>query len=390
MKIRARLEDFIVEEILSVSPQQRGRWQLLKMTKRRLNTTDAVSTVARALGIPVEKIGYAGRKDRHALTTQYITVPAHARLPSTLPDTHIALEPAGYVERPLAPADMKGNRFLVTVRDLTPEEATTACHEAEVAGQQGFINYFDDQRFGPWDATQGFLAEKVIQGHFNGALKHYLTHLQDESKTERDKKTYFLDHWGEWGACRQKARTAFEKMTFDHLIQHPKGQEACVKNIPGPELSFHFASFGSFLWNEVCRRWLARQAPKHIRTYAGVLGPYLFDVTPRDPSPGTVSPVFIPTVASRLKTEETLILSLYHDLLGERGLRLAQFNLTRVRQAFFKSMPRAARVVPEQLTIETDTDESSPERKEKIIFSFFLPKGSFATMLVKRIFSTPA
>lgn len=390
MKIKAQLEDFIVEEVLSVLPQPRGPWRLLEMTKRRLNTTDAVKAIARTLGIPVEQIGYAGRKDRHALTTQFITIPAHTRLPSSLPDTHLSMEPVGYLDKSLAPADMKGNRFCVTVRDLTSEEAAAARQEAEVAGQQGFINYFDDQRFGPWDKAQGFLAEKILRGHFNGALKHYLTHIQDDTKADRDRKSFFTDKWGEWEACRSKAKTAFEKMTFDHLIQHPKGQETCVKNIPGHELSFHFASFASFLWNEVCRRWVRSQGPRRLRVYEGLLGPYLFDDSRDNPSQKTISPIFIPTIASRLKTEEALILSLYQDILSERGLRLAQFNLTRIRQAFFKSLPRVARVAPESLAIDSNQDESSPVRKEKISLTFFLPKGSFATMFIKRIFSTPA
>jgi tRNA pseudouridine13 synthase len=152
----------------------------------------------------------------------------------------------------------------------------------------------------------------------------------------------------------------------------------------------HFASFGSFLWNDVCRRWISCQKPKRLRAYEGVLGPYLFDGSPEDLSQAGAPLLYIPTVASRLKTEEPLILSLYQDVLKERNLKLSHFNLTRIRQAFFKSLPRAVRVVPEGLTLHKDQDESGDPRKEKISLSFFLPKGSFATMLIKRIFSTPA
>lgn len=382
MKIKAKLEDFVVEEVLKEPPKEHGPWRLWKMTKERLNTQDAVSLVARALGISPDRIGYAGRKDRHALTTQYISVPARYRLPLS-PDSHLHLEETGYAERPIAPADMAGNLFRVVIRDISEQEADSALQEKEIVETNGFINYFDDQRFGPWDESQGFLAELIVKGHFNGALKHYLTRVDgDDKKKERERKVFFGLRWGDWAACRREAATLFEKQAFDHLIRCPKDHRAVVLNIPGHQLSFHFASYQSFLWNEVARRWVSRRAAGRVKMHEGLLGPYIFSDDTKDNLAAT-----IPTVASRLTTQDPDIKSLYEEVLSERGLRLPLFNLTRVRQTYFKSLPRRARVIPENLNAVRGEDDSTTNKKYKITLSFFLPRGSFATMFVKRIFS---
>jgi tRNA pseudouridine13 synthase len=73
-------------------------------------------------------------------------------------------------------------------------------------------------------------------------------------------------------------------------------------------------------------------------------------------------------------------------VLSERGVRPSLFNTRKIRQAFFKSTERKAIVIPDQLSWESSSDELHRDR-QKIVIKFFLPRGSYATMFVKRLFS---
>ena len=83
-RIRVRSEDFQVDEDLGFAPSGDGEHALLRIEKCDLNTADAARTLARALGVAPRDVGYAGLKDRHALTCQWFSVPARA-VPEELP-----------------------------------------------------------------------------------------------------------------------------------------------------------------------------------------------------------------------------------------------------------------------------------------------------------------
>jgi tRNA pseudouridine13 synthase len=382
MKIKARPEDFIVEEILAVPPRERGPYALLRLKKRGLNTTDAIQQIAAGIHKPVRDLAYGGRKDKHADATQFITV--KGKIVSRLP-RHSVLhaEEIGYLDRPMGPDLIAGNRFRITVRDVNREEETLGSQRLKIISRDGFLNYFDNQRFGPYDPLQGFLAEKIIKGHFNGALKFHLTHSSSEDKKENLlKKKFFFDRWGEWNACRTASTTVWERLCFSRLASHPKDFLFLLRKIQSQEMAFHFASFQAFLWNEVLRRLVLREGSA-TSSYPGIAGDYVFDDEPRVPSALT-----IPTPASRLTSKDPQIIREYQQIFKERALKTSQFNLTKIRQSYFKSIERPARVTPDRLSFTFDNDETSTGKK-KIALSFILPRGSYATMLIKRLFAHP-
>ncbi|MEK6636046.1 MAG: tRNA pseudouridine(13) synthase TruD, partial [Planctomycetota bacterium] len=61
------------------------------------------------------------------------------------------------------------------------------------------------------------------------------------------------------------------------------------------------------------------------------------------------------------------------------------FNIRKIRQAFFKGIERKAVVIPEELSVDYSDDEIYTGR-EKLVLRFFLPRGSYGTMLIKRLF----
>src|ERR671931_83171 len=85
-----------------------------------------------------------------------------------------ALQRIGRTAQPLTSGNISANRFEVTVRDLSPEEAARAAESTAEVQRVGVVNYFDSQRFGFLKHGQGFLARHLLRGDWEGALKAYL------------------------------------------------------------------------------------------------------------------------------------------------------------------------------------------------------------------------
>lgn len=148
-QLRLSVDDFRVEELLGFEADGiEGRHLLVSLTKREVNTKEALARVAKHCRLPAVEFGVAGLKDRHALTTQWITAPAHAaeRL-SGFDNPQISLgEPRPHSAK-LRRGHAWGNRFSIVVR--APHRDWRARLEQKIDHLAGHIeNFYGPQRFG--------------------------------------------------------------------------------------------------------------------------------------------------------------------------------------------------------------------------------------------------
>jgi tRNA pseudouridine13 synthase len=148
--LRSTPEDFEVEEILGFAAGGEGPHALLQVRKRGANTEWVARELARAAGVKPFDVGFAGLKDRNAVTTQHFTVPRGKRAA----EEFIGLKGEGYEvlsaaphQRKLPRGALEGNRFGITVRGLACDPGLVAERIALVASG-GVPNYFGEQRFG--------------------------------------------------------------------------------------------------------------------------------------------------------------------------------------------------------------------------------------------------
>ena len=148
--LRAAPEDFEVRELLGFEAAGQGPHALLHVRKRGANTEWVARELARHAGCRPFDVGFAGLKDRNAVTTQFFTVPrgkrAAAEFTGVAGDGDEVLSAAEH-HRKLPRGALAGNRFTITVRDFHGDPATLAARwQALSAG--GVPNYFGVQRFG--------------------------------------------------------------------------------------------------------------------------------------------------------------------------------------------------------------------------------------------------
>lgn len=158
--IRSCPEDFVVEEIPRVQPEGEGGHVWLWVEKRSANTDWVSRELANALGCHQRDIGYAGLKDRHAVTRQWFSVPAGDGMEGTLKQLQIEgvriLESRRHT-RKLKRGTLNGNRFQLRVRDFAGDITETEQRLRHIQAN-GVPNYFGPQRFGHQgrNVEQGF------------------------------------------------------------------------------------------------------------------------------------------------------------------------------------------------------------------------------------------
>ncbi len=152
-RLRCRPEDFEVREIPSYAPDGRDGHLLVRLHKRQMATHDAVAEVARQIGVSPREIGVAGRKDRDAVTEQWISVPAHAAdALRRFAHPQIRLGPAEPHGHKLRMGHLRGNRFRIVIRALEVPipRAIERVHAkvGRIAHAGGLFNVYGPQRFG--------------------------------------------------------------------------------------------------------------------------------------------------------------------------------------------------------------------------------------------------
>ena len=384
--IKAVPEDFVVIERADLPLRPSGEYRVYLLKKRHWNTLDLIHHLSRSVSLPPGLFSWGGRKDKHGLTSQFISVRETEDVSRKGKD--FSLESRGFMDRPMGPDLISGNAFAVTIRgldDVSPLEANL-----EKVRHCGFPNFFDDQRFRSYDAEKGFFAEKILKRHWNGALQVLLTSSgPDDNRAERERKAVLFKNWKDWPLLLNYARNHLEKRIFGLLSDHPKAFDHALHLIPEEEVGMLYAAFQSHLWNETLRRLVRRKVPE-CAEISGREGGYLFWHHLDARTFAYFHRLEVPTAAPKMEFTDSLSRSLFKEILEEKGLSPGSFRTKVLRRVYFRSFRRKALVVPEELrTLSTGRDERHSGRKKWTI-SFSLPRGSYGTMLIKRLSLKPA
>ncbi len=148
--IRTTPEDFIVDEVLGFDPDGDGNHALIHIRKRNTNTEWLARQLAELAGVPLSEVGYAGLKDRHAVTTQFFSVNLSGKVEpewQALASDEITILDVDRHHRKLKRGNLLENRFRITLRGLNGE-CSDLEQRLQLIREQGVPNYFGLQRFG--------------------------------------------------------------------------------------------------------------------------------------------------------------------------------------------------------------------------------------------------
>lgn len=147
-RIRLRAADFRVVEELGFEAAGHGPHRLLEVEKTALNTADVATMLARYAGVARREVGYSGLKDRHAVTTQWFSVPHSAELDwSRFAQPGVRILADRRHHRKLKRGAHVANRFQIQVA-LDQVDAGELDARLDAIRRAGVPNYFGEQRFG--------------------------------------------------------------------------------------------------------------------------------------------------------------------------------------------------------------------------------------------------
>jgi len=154
--IKERVEDFQVEELPLYPPSGKGDHTFVGISKAGISTFHAIRAIAQALGVPPNRIGYAGLKDAQATTCQVLSV--HGVPPEAVTALGLSNIDVVWAERhnrKLKIGHLRGNRFTIRVRGVDRSALVSCQAILEVMAQRGVPNHYGSQRFGRREVQGG-------------------------------------------------------------------------------------------------------------------------------------------------------------------------------------------------------------------------------------------
>lgn len=384
MKLKRLPEDFQVEEQISLATNG-GPLALYRLTKHSLGTLEAIEAIERKWNVPRQRLAFAGLKDKHAATSQYVTL--HGGPRRGLSQTNFQLEYVGQVERPIHASDITGNRFGIVVRDLSETEAQTTTESLAAMAQAGLPNYFDSQRFGSLGESGEFIAKPWCLGNFERAVWLAIAdpNVHDRPE-ERAEKELLRQNWGKWRECTSRLRLSLTCDVAAHLARQPRDFRRAITIFPHTIRSLWLAAFQSHLWNRILSQ-LIREIVGDKTCVTHSIGPINVPFLPQLSASQSerLERTVLPLPSARLHLEGSDLQPLYDQVLAQEGIELRQVRVKYPRDTFFSKGERKAIFHPKELSHTFAADDLYPGQ-QKLTLTFTLPRSSYATIVIKRLF----
>jgi tRNA pseudouridine13 synthase len=436
-RLREAPEDFRVEEIEAFDPEpidaDPGAYPhvLVRATLRSWDTNDFASALSDNLGISRERVSWAGTKDKHAVTTQLFTVakvdPDDLRTVD-LGDTDLDI--LGRTGRKILFGDLAGNRFRIRVRetdapenaaavtadlaafatgddtdgdpntDVDPDTATDTADAVETT--VGVPNFFGQQRFGSKRPVTHEVGLEIVRGDWKGAVLAYVgTPHEREPETTREARRY-VDETEDWQGALDRLPDwlGYERSICHRLVENggesPEDFRAALEAVPANLQRLFVNAAQSFAFNRILSARLARGLP-FDEPVAGDVVCFADADAPDDlPLPDTdrtqaVTEDRLRTVRRHCERGRAFVTAplvgtetdladgdpgeIEREVLDDLGLTPADFDLP---GEFHSSGTRRAILLRTDLTVERES-----ESDDALAFEFALPKGSYATVVLR-------
>ncbi len=310
-------EDFLVTEIPLRSQKGNSSYYLLK--KREYTTVRAIGVIAREVNLHPKEIGFAGNKDKKAVTTQFISIKNVSRdhlEHLNLKDISLTFHSSG--NAPLHLGDLEGNKFEIVIRDLTGEESEQL--QQKCTATLTIPNIFGPQRFSTENVSIGLL---LLKKKFAEAMERII---------EKDPE--------------------YQKEIAEFLKRHPNDVVNSLKLIPEKIGKMYVHAVQSLLWNQTVKRGMEKGIHQEK----------------------------IPLVGFDYEKKDSEVDRIIEDLMVQNNLTERDFICKEI--PFLTSPGGERSMVMTVHVLCTINEDEIFNGKKKAILTFTLPKSSYATVVV--------
>jgi tRNA pseudouridine13 synthase len=397
--IKQRPEDFLVDEVPQYTPSGEGEHIYLTLTKRGLSTMEMVEVLARHFGVKRNAIGYAGLKDKQAVTRQMVSVHVPGKKIEHFPELRndrLAIVGADYHANKLRPGHLRGNRFSVRIRSVRPTDVLTADRVLRRLAQAGVPNRVGEQRFGMLENNH-LVGRNLIVGDFDAALRELLGPNTAHPEINAEARRLFAE--GKFNeATDQYPRSArTEQRVLYRLSQGASPREAML-SLDEPILRYYLSAFQSAVFNAVLDErvgagTLATLAAGDLAIKHDNLAVFAVDdavvnepTTPRRLASFEISPSG-PMWGASMKLAAGPTAAREEQVLASFGVTPAQLDTFDAKSPYALDGKRRPLRVP---VIDPEVEGGVDEHGPYVRCAFELPKGSFATVVLREVMKPAA
>ncbi len=384
MKLKQRPEDFSVIESYRFEPTPHGQYYVYRMDKQKLSTLAAVERLREVFHVKRTDVSFCGLKDKQGRTEQLIAVRGRN---IELQDPDLKLTLLGRTDEALSAKNITSNRFSVIVRDLSVEEAERIPESVAEVERTGVVNYFDSQRFGFVKHGQGFIAKDLLRGDLQGALKSLIAKPSELDKSDDARvKKWFAEHWGEWNARPPYESWVKYRPIVLRLRENPYDFGGALMALDRRLRAMVVFEFQSALWNDAVRRYLQGKIPqKDLIALRYQIGALLFPrAVPKALEVPFKTKTF-PLLAKDAKFDDREVREACEGALAREKLSLGELVVPKLDAFHFKYEERPLFVFPGKLRTSTPQPDEQNQGRTKVVLSFTLPPGAYATLVVRRV-----
>ena len=394
-KIKQFPEDFIVSEIIDKEhildpraermelPGKPGLFLHFVLVKKDIDTSDALDWIARLWKVERNDISIAGSKDKRAFTAQRVCIwglkdKFERGVLNNIDLPKIKTHSLCLRLNEIRLGNLWGNAFNITIRDITrfQEETRRLVKESfeDIQTKGGVLNGFGIQRFGGLRPITHQVGKILVQGDFKLAIKIYLGKIFDgeSEKIQKARKIYW-----ETDDCIKALEyfpkfLTIERKLLRELIKRRMNYEQVFFSLPQQFRKLFVHAFQAKLFNRYLTiRW---------NEYSQDLQKSITGETIKD------GKIYAPIIGRKTVLSGD-VKKIYQEILNEEEIDINLFQNQIVQKIGGQGTIRAISLLPNNMHENVLEDETN-STKTKAEISFTIPKGSYATELLREIMKT--
>lgn len=365
MKLKQIPEDFIVKEIADYKLGKKGKYAYFVLRKKNWATINAIQKIADFLRKNPKVFNTSGMKDKDAVTEQYVSAFGLRQediAKIAIKDIKVFFK--GYSNEPIRIGSHSANCFEITARAL----------DKPLKELRYLPNYYDDQRFGGIRPNTAKVGELIVKRQWENAMKHYLLYPFDsETNNHKEFRKKMEANWGKLKAG-MAPKYLTERKAVEYLEKNPSDYIGAFKQLPKQVFTLFVQAYQSKLFNEMLDKYVRNNCKDYseISCCLGKLA--VSDKALNMQLPLAGYDFDINSIDNNVKEVVKEVLE---------DVDVSQFSFNEMPFLSSRALMRDACVELKDSRLEKASNDELNKGKLKQKVCFTLPKGSFATIVLK-------
>lgn len=385
------------------------KYLMVEVTKENWDTNHFLKAYSSALGISHKRITYAGTKDKKAVTVQKMSL--YDVTKEQVEKVHlkdVSVHVLGRSQQPIGLGDLEGNQFRIVIRDiaLPQSEAQEASEKttAEISKIGGVPNFFGIQRFGSKRPLTHLVGADILAGDLQKAVMRYISEVYPGEPEETKEARRYIAETGDLKGGIQKFpdHLGHEKALLNHLIARPGDFKGAFMVLPKNLYTMFVHAYQSELFNRIICERLKSGLPLNEAAIGDIVCYRAKDKTPDPTRLEKVDADNIDGINALLKRKRAFVTAplfgsqtpladgapgeIERRLIEETGLTAESFSVPAFPEVASRGLRKE--ILLEVTPTVTAAEDDVFEGKTKLTLEFTLPKGSYATTVLREYMKT--